>query len=160
MVAEQHEIPRHVVQIDAAGRIRNQEGFDPDSAHQADRHGHLLHRVAFVEMKASLHTDQTFSLKATVDELSRVPRHRRDGESLNLFVWKAPLNLDAVIGEEAESGPEDQSNLRLEFCYFLWNIHAQLNRSIIKEARSGLSVENSTAPYNRSLAAAQLSSSL
>ena len=49
--------PSRVVEIDAAGGIGEDDGFDAHALEDADRKSDFLRGIAFVQMHAALHSD-------------------------------------------------------------------------------------------------------
>ena len=76
MVCNYHEIANLECGVHAAGSIRHEKGLYAQLIHHPDRECHLLHGVALVEMKTSLHGKDIHSTEFSEDQLSAVTFYR------------------------------------------------------------------------------------
>ena len=95
--------------------------------HRTDGQSDLRHGVAFVEVKATLHTDHTLTFDCAVNKLANMPLHRGNRKAFNIPVRQAPDYFNAVVGKKAEAGAKNESDLWFKICELLryfWEYHS------------------------------------
>ena len=113
MVGDDHQVARAERCIDAARGVRDEQEADAEQPHDADREGHLLHRIAFVVVEPSLHGHDAAAARLAENQTSLVPLDRRDGEAGNVLVIERMARLDPV-GEIAQPRAEHDAHLGRE----------------------------------------------
>ena len=86
VIFNDHDVGELELVVHAARGIGQQQNLDPQCLHHADREGHLLHGVTFIEMEASLHRHDVEPLQAPADQLPGVRFDSRFGKVRDLAI--------------------------------------------------------------------------
>ena len=86
MVCDNHQVTHMKSLVHAAGGIADKEGLDAQFVHHTDREGHLLHRVALIEVESALHRQNIYSTQFSEDELSAMSFYSRDRKIGNVGI--------------------------------------------------------------------------
>ena len=70
VVGDNHQVANLKLRIHATSSIRDKERLDAQFVHHTNREGYLLHRVALIEMKASLHGEDVDASQLTKYQFS------------------------------------------------------------------------------------------
>ena len=109
MVPYDHQVADLVVEIDAAGGIGDEQVFDSDDFHDADRQGDEFHAVPFIIVDAPLHGDDGFPADFSDDEVPLVADGRRDRESGDVPVGNGD-GVDDLVGQPSQSASQDDAD--------------------------------------------------
>ena len=86
MVGDNHQVADLERRVHAPCRIRHEECLDAQFIHHPDREGHLLHRVALIEVETPLHRHDVDTPQLAENEFSAMSLDGRDGEVGNLLI--------------------------------------------------------------------------
>src|SRR5882724_11693612 len=109
MIAKDHQCALIEFDVDPTGGVRQNQRSDPQQLEGSDGKGHLLQRVTFIIVNATLHCDDWYVLKCADYQLSGMALCRGADKTRNLFV----RNFDGVlkiIRQRAETTAENQSH--------------------------------------------------
>ena len=70
VVGDDHDVADFEFGVHASGSIADEERLDAQFVHHADGEGHVLHRVAFIEMEAALHGHDVLASQPPEDEFA------------------------------------------------------------------------------------------
>src|SRR5579872_5762279 len=102
VIAQRNQRATRVAEIDSAGGIGDDDGFNPGALKHADRKRHLLGGVAFVQMHTALHADDRNVANTADHKLADVADGSRLREVRNFLVWNA-RRVSEFVGERSES---------------------------------------------------------
>jgi hypothetical protein len=91
MIGDHHQVADIEPRVHATCCILYEEGLDAQVIHHAYGEGDLLHRVALIEVEASLHGKDIHTAQLTEDELAAMSLDGRDGEVRNVRVGNLAL---------------------------------------------------------------------
>lgn len=87
VVGDNHQVANLEARVHTARSIRHEERLDAQFVHHANGECHLLHRVALVEVEASLHGHDVNAAQLTENQFAAMAFHGRYREVGYVAVW-------------------------------------------------------------------------
>ena len=102
VVGDEHEVANAECGVHAARGVANEEVLDAQFVHDANGEGHLLHVVAFVVVKASLHGHHVLAAQTAEEELAAVSLHGAHGKVGNVAIGHG-VHYFYFVGQMSQS---------------------------------------------------------
>ena len=118
MVPDDHEITYLIVKIDATCRIRNEEILYSKYFHHTDRQCDKFHRITFIKVETSLHSDYKLTTKLSSYKITFVSDSCRNRETRYFLIWNHSriLNLIRKFAQAAAKNDSCKWLSAIKFC--------------------------------------------
>ena len=108
VVGDEHDVTTGEKRVHSAGSVGDEQRVDSQKLHHADRKRDLLHRIAFIIMKAPLHRDNAFSTERPKDQFAVVGFDRRQRKMWNVGIIDYNVGFNFFC-QSSEPGAENNS---------------------------------------------------